>query len=123
MKSKIQIIIRFAIIANLLFSGCALRVYEDGKLLVSDSSNSNGTLDIHSRHGTTVSFTGSRDNSTPTKVALHGAHKIFADAVTGAVGLSGANGVGNSVVPALAKGGAIIAPQVNSPTSNSPSVK
>lgn len=118
MKSKILIPI-FAIIAN-LFSGCALRVYENGQLIVSDSSDSEGELTITTHAGTKVSFKGKRDNSTPTKVALHGSHKIVADLATGAIGLSG---VPAQTVPALVKTSAAIAPQVNASTSNSPSVK
>lgn len=114
----LTLIISFAIIAN--FTGCALRVYEDGKPVVSDSSNSNGELYVKTKGGTIVSFKGVRDNATPTKVAMHGAHKLFADAVTGAIGLSTP---GNGAVSNLVKGGGIIAPQVNSTQSNSPSVK
>lgn len=93
-------------------SGCAFRVYEGGNLILSDSSDSDGELKITTKGGTKIYFKGKRDNSTPTRVALHGAHKLWADTVTGAIGLSTP---GSGVVPSLVKGGGLIAPQINAP--------
>lgn len=117
-KLPINIIVGFAIIAN--FSGCALRVYENGHLLLSDSSDSNGHLHVHTKVGTDIYFQGMRDNSTSTKTALHGVHKLAADVVAGAIGLSVPGG---TVETNLIKGATTVAPQVNSTQSNSPSVK
>lgn len=115
-KLPINIIVGFAIIAN--FTGCALRVYENGHLLLSDSSNSNGHLHVHSRLGTDIDFQGSRDNSTPTGIAMYHSRRMLDDVVTGAAVFAP---IGTATTSAnLIKGAAVVAPQVQ---SNSPSVK
>lgn len=65
MKTKML----FAIIANAVllgFQGCALRVYDNGKIAVADYGDTNGHMHYKTKT-CEFDFQGTRDVSTPTK--------------------------------------------------------
>lgn len=73
----------FAIIAN---TGCALRVYDNGKLAIADYGDTDGKMYYKSKT-LEFSFKGKRNVSRPTKETLNGVTSVLVPLMGGAAGL------------------------------------